>query len=115
LTPQVIHDTLDGPFGETPDQPFVGSDFFRGTTSHAVLARVDHCERLLPFNAPSSRLSLNSIGGSSMPRDLFVHNNLLTIFVHLDDRITPTQLGFNMSQSDGNFRPDWITPFERLI
>jgi hypothetical protein len=38
LTPQVIDDTLDGALGETPDQPFVGSDLFRGTTSHAVLA-----------------------------------------------------------------------------
>jgi hypothetical protein len=50
-----------------------------------------------------------------MPRDLFVHNNLLTIFVHFDDRITPTQLRFNMSQVARNFRPDWITPYERLI
>jgi hypothetical protein len=38
LTPQVIDDTLDGALGETPDQPFVGSDLFGGTTSHAVLA-----------------------------------------------------------------------------
>jgi hypothetical protein len=73
------------------------------------------CERLLPINAPWSRLSLNSTGGSSMPRDLFVHDNLSTIFVRFDDRITPTQLGFNMSQLAGNFWPDWITPFERLI
>jgi hypothetical protein len=73
------------------------------------------CECLLSINAPSSRLSLNSTGASSMPRDLFVHNNLSTIFVHLDDRITPTQLRFNMSQLAGNFRVDWITPFERLI
>ncbi|HEV8487672.1 MAG TPA: hypothetical protein VGV87_29280 [Blastocatellia bacterium] len=50
-----------------------------------------------------------------MPRDLFVHNNLLTIFVYLDDRITPTQLRFNMSQLVRNFCPDWITPSERLI
>jgi hypothetical protein len=42
LTPQVIDDTLDGPLGETPDQPFVGSDLFRGTTSHVVLAQVNH-------------------------------------------------------------------------
>ena len=33
-----------------------------------------------------------------MPRDLYVHNNLLTIVVYLDDRVTPTKLGFNMSQ-----------------
>jgi len=72
-------------------------------------------ERLLPINAPPSRLSLASTGGSSMPHDLFVHNNLLTIFVYLDDRITPTQLRFNMSQLAGNFRLDWITPSERLI
>src|SRR5262245_15006894 len=42
LTPQVIHDTLDGPLGETPDQPVMGSDLFRGATSHAVLAQVNH-------------------------------------------------------------------------
>jgi hypothetical protein len=50
-----------------------------------------------------------------MPRDVFVHNNLFTIFVHLDDRITPTQLGFNMSQLVRNFCPDWIAPYELLI
>jgi hypothetical protein len=114
LTSQVIDDTLDGSLGETPDQAFVSSDFFRGTTSYAVLAKVDHCECLLPI-APSSRLSVASTGGGSMPRDLFVHDNLSTIFVRLDDRITPTQLGFNMSQLAGNFRFDWITQFERLI
>src|SRR6266404_6346195 len=73
------------------------------------------CERLLSINAPPSRLSRASTGGSSMPRYLFVHNNLLTIFVHLDDRITPTQLRFDMSQLVRNFRPDWIRPSERLI
>jgi hypothetical protein len=115
LTPQVIDDALDGSLGETADQAFVSSDFFRGTTSHAVLAQVDHL-RIPPSNhAPSSRLSVVSTGGGSMPRDLFVRNDLSTIFVRLDDRITPTQLGFNMSQLAGNFRPDWITPFERLI
>jgi hypothetical protein len=51
----------------------------------------------------------------SMPRDLVVQDNLSTIFVDLDDGITPTQLGFNMSQLAGNFRFDWITPFEGLI
>jgi hypothetical protein len=111
LTSQVIDDTLDGSLGETPDQAFVSSDFFRGTTSHAVLTKVDHCERLLPNHARSSRLST----GGSMPRDFFVHDNLSIIFVRLDDRITPTQLGFNMSQLAGNFRFDWITQFERLI
>jgi hypothetical protein len=50
-----------------------------------------------------------------MPRDLFVHNNLLTIFVYLDDRITPTKLRFNMSQLVRYFCPDWITPSERPI
>src|SRR4030095_4213667 len=73
------------------------------------------CERLLSINAPSSRLSLNSTGASSMPRDLFVHNNLSTIFVHFDDRVKPTQLRFNMSQFAAHFRVGWITPFERLI
>jgi hypothetical protein len=58
---------------------------------------------------------LASTGGSSMPRDLFVHNNLLTILVYLDDRIAPTELRFNMSQLVRNFRPDLITPSERLI
>jgi hypothetical protein len=115
LTPQVIDDTLDRPLGETPDQPFVGSDLLRGTTSHAVLAQIDHL-RMPPFNQRSpSRLSPASTGGSSMPRDLFVHNNLSTIFVHLNDRITPTQLRFNMSQLARNFRLDWIAPYERLI
>jgi hypothetical protein len=56
-----------------------------------------------------------STGRSSMPRDLSVYNNFLTIFVHLDDRITPAQLRFNMSQLVHNFRPVWITPYERLI
>ena len=51
----------------------------------------------------------------SMPRDLVVQDNLSTLFVDLDDGITPTQLGFNMSQLAGNFRFDWITPFEKLI
>jgi hypothetical protein len=73
------------------------------------------CERLLLINAPLSRLFLASTGGGSMPRDLFVHNNLSTIFVHLDDWIAPTQLRFNMSQLVHNFRPVWITPYERLI
>jgi hypothetical protein len=53
LTPQVIDDALDGFLGETPDQAFVGYDFFHGTTSHAVLAQVDHL-RMPPsimFNA----------------------------------------------------------------
>jgi hypothetical protein len=50
-----------------------------------------------------------------MPRDLVVQDNLSTLFVDLDDGITPTQLGFNMSQLAGNFRFDWITPFEKLI
>src|SRR6187399_3081058 len=53
--------------------------------------------------------SLASSGASSLPRDLFVHNNLLTILVYLDDRITPTQIRFNMSQMVQNFRPVWIT------
>jgi hypothetical protein len=50
-----------------------------------------------------------------MPRDLFVHNNLSTIFVDLDDGITPTHLGFNMSELIGHFPPDWIMPSQRLI
>jgi hypothetical protein len=107
LTPQVIDDTLDGPLSVTPDQPFVGPDFFRGTTSHAVLAQVDHL-RTPPSDSHANR-------GSSMPRDLFVENNPLTIFVRLDDRITPTQLRFNMSQLVRNFRRVGITPSERLI
>jgi hypothetical protein len=55
LTPQVIDDTLDGSLSETPDQTVVGPDFFYGTTSHAVLAQVNH-ESLLPINAPPSCL-----------------------------------------------------------
>jgi hypothetical protein len=116
LTPQVIDDSLDGSLGETPDQPFVGSDLFGGTTSHAVSAQVDHfANASFPINAPPSRLSLASTAGSSMPSDLFVHNNLLTIFIYLDDRITPTQLRFNMNQLARNFRLDWITPSQQLI
>jgi hypothetical protein len=57
LTPQVIDDTLDGALGETPDQPFVGSDLFRGTTSHAVLAQVDHL-RTPPSDQRSAVTSL---------------------------------------------------------
>jgi hypothetical protein len=93
LTSQVIDDTLDGSLSGTPDQPFVGPDFFRGATSHAVLAQVDHLR--------------------TPPSDS--HVNPLTIFVYLDDRITPTQLRFNMSQLVRNFRRVWITPSERLI
>jgi hypothetical protein len=70
---------------------------------------------MLLLQLTPSRLSLASTGCNSMPRDVFVHNNLLTILVCLDDRITPTQLGFNMSQLVRNFRPDWIALSERLI
>src|SRR5215475_14717191 len=74
------------------------------------------CERLLPNQLSAVTFSLALTGGSSMPRDLLVHNNLSTIFVHLNDRITPTQLRFNMSQlACNNFRLDWITPYQRLI
>src|SRR5215468_3931585 len=52
---------------------------------------------------------------SSMPDDLFVRDKLSTIFIHLDDGITPAQLRFNVSQLAGNFRLDWITPYKRLI
>jgi hypothetical protein len=115
LTAQVVDDTLDRSLGETADQPFVGSDLLRGTTSHAVLAQVGHL-RMPPFNQHSAATSLPGFDWrSSMPRDLFVHNNLSTVFVHLDDRITPTQLRFNMSQLARNFCLDWITPYERLI
>ena len=104
-----------GPFGKSPELPSVGSDLFRDVTSHTFLDPVDHL-RIPPSNQRSAVTSLlASTSGSSMPRDLFVHNNLLTIFVHLDDRITPTQLRFNMSQLVRNFRPYWITPSERLI
>jgi hypothetical protein len=54
LTPQVIDDSLDGSLGETPDQPFVGSDLCGGTTSHAVLAQVDHL-RMPPFQSTLPR------------------------------------------------------------
>jgi hypothetical protein len=107
LTPQVIDDTVDGSLSETPDQAFVGSDRSRGTTSHAVLTHVDHLQ------TPPSDCHFNR--GNSMPRDLFVKNNPLTVFVHLDDRITPTQLRFNMSQLVRGFRRVWITPSKRLI
>jgi len=51
-----------------------------------------------------------------MPRDLFVRNKLSTIFIHLNDGITPTQLRFNVSQlARNNFGLDWITPYKRLI
>jgi hypothetical protein len=50
-----------------------------------------------------------------MPRDLFVENNPLTVFVYLDDRITPTQLRLNMSQLIRSFRRVEIAPSERLI
>jgi hypothetical protein len=50
-----------------------------------------------------------------MPRDLFVRNKLSTIFIDLNDGITPAQLRFNVSQLAGNFRLDWITPYKRLI
>src|SRR2546421_162591 len=53
LTPQVIDDTLDGPLGETSDQPFVGSDLFGGAASHAVLVQVDHL-RTPPSNQRSA-------------------------------------------------------------
>jgi hypothetical protein len=104
LTAQVIDETLNSSLGESTDQPSVSSDHFRGTTSHAFLDPVDH----LPIPPRQDR-------GSSMPRDLFVHNNLSTVFVFLDDRITPTQLRFNMSQAAFEFRFYWITRFASLI
>jgi hypothetical protein len=115
LTPQVIDDALDGPLGETPDQPLMGPDLFRGATSHAVLAQVDHLRTppLIQRSAVTSSRSLT--GGSSMPRNLFVRNKLSTIFIHLNDGITPAQLRFNVSQLAGNFRLDWITPYKRLV
>jgi hypothetical protein len=57
LTPQVIDNTLNGPFCETPDQAFMGSDFFGGTASPAVLAQVAHL-RTPPFNQRSVVTSL---------------------------------------------------------
>jgi hypothetical protein len=57
-------------------------------------------------------LCSKSFAGCSMPRHLSVHNNLSTIFVHLDDGITPTQLRFNMSQLTRKFRVDRITPHD---
>jgi hypothetical protein len=115
LTAEVIDETLNGSLGESPDQPSVGSDHFRGTTSHASLDPADHLPIPPSNQRASSRLSLASTGGRSMPRDLFVHNNLLTVFVYLDDRITPTQQRFNMSQVVLNFRFDWITLSKSLI
>jgi hypothetical protein len=50
-----------------------------------------------------------------MPRDLFVRNKLSTIFIDLNDGITPAQLRFNVNQLAGNFRLDWITTYKRLI
>jgi hypothetical protein len=66
--------------------------------------------RLIIANASFQSILVTSIpgastGGTSMPHDRFVYKNFLTIFVHLDDRITPTQLRFNMSQLVHNFRP----------
>ena len=114
FTPEVIDDTLNGSLGESSDQPSVGSDLFRGPASHAYLAPVDHL-RIPPSNQRTPSRRRLRVTGSSMPRDLFVHNNLLTILVYLDDRITPTQLRFNMSQMVRNFRPDCIMSSERLI
>jgi len=44
-----------------------------------------------------------------------MHNNLLTILVYLDDRVTPTKLRFNMSQVVRTFGFDWLTLSESLI
>jgi hypothetical protein len=108
LTSQVIDDTQDSSLAETPDQPFVGPDFFRGATPHADLVLVEH------FRTPPSNY-LRRRGHASVPRDLFVHNNRLAIFVHLDDWITPARSRFHMSQLAPNFRRVWINPSERLI
>jgi len=57
LTSQVVDYSLNGPLGEPPDQPFVGPDRSRGTTSHAAFAQVDHFE-MPPFNQRSAVMSL---------------------------------------------------------
>jgi hypothetical protein len=54
LTAQVVDYSLNGPLGEPPDQPFVGPDLSRGTTSHAAFARVDHFE-MPPFQSTLCR------------------------------------------------------------
>jgi hypothetical protein len=108
LTPQVINDALNSPLRETPDQPFVCSDLSRGATPHADLVLVERL-RTPPSNYLRRR------GRGSMPCDLFVHNNRLTIFVHLDDWITPARFRFHMSQLAPNFRRVWINPSEQLI
>jgi len=50
-----------------------------------------------------------------MPRDLYVHNNPLTIFVYLDDRVTPAKLRFNMSQVVSTFGFGCLRLSEPLI
>jgi hypothetical protein len=49
--------TLNGPLGESSEQPSVGSDHFRGTTSHAFLDPVDHWQ-IPPSNQRSAVTSL---------------------------------------------------------
>jgi hypothetical protein len=58
---------------------------------------------------------LASTRRKSMPCHLYMHNNLLTILVYLDDRVTPTKLRFNMSQVVRTFGFDWLTLSESLI
>jgi hypothetical protein len=51
----------------------------------------------------------------SMPRDLYVHNNPLAIFVYLDDRATPAKLRVNMSQVVSTFGFGFLRLSESLI
>jgi hypothetical protein len=53
--------------------------------------------------------------GRSMPGHRYVAQHLLTIFVYLDDRVTPTKLRLNMSQLIRTFGFDCLTLSESLI
>jgi len=59
------------------------------------------------------QFSFTTQRGNSVPDDFSVHHNVITIFINLNDWITPTQLRFNMSQLIDDFGPNEITAYER--
>jgi hypothetical protein len=54
----------------------------------------------------TQQFSFTTQRGNSVPDDFSVHHNVITIFINLNDRITPTQLRFNMSQLIDDFGPN---------
>jgi hypothetical protein len=53
----------------------------------------------------TQRFSFTAQRANSVPDDFSVNHNIITIFINLNDWITPTQLRFNMSQLIDDFGP----------